>query len=84
MSKSIEIYEKVIAAIPEIELAVGKLGRAETSLDPAPISMIETIINYKPEFLTDKNGHPLRFRFDPDEDDFFAVCFAAFRRSTAE
>ena len=45
-------------AIPEIELAVGKLGRAETPLDPAPISMIETVINYKPEYLIDKDGTP--------------------------
>ena len=37
--------------IPEIESVVGKLGRADTPLDPAPISMIETVINYKPEYL---------------------------------
>lgn len=58
-------------AIPEIELAVGKLGRAETPLDPAPISMIETVINYKPEYLIDKDGNRLRFKFDPDEVDYF-------------
>jgi len=40
-------------SIPEIEAAVGKLGRAETPLDPAPISMFETVINYKPEYKTD-------------------------------
>ncbi len=51
-------------AIPEIESVVGKLGRAETPLDPAPISMIETVINYKPEFRTDKAGRRLNFRFD--------------------
>ncbi|MCB0815624.1 MAG: hypothetical protein KDB87_20965, partial [Flavobacteriales bacterium] len=34
-----------VMAIPEVELVVGKLGRAETALDPAPISMYENIIN---------------------------------------
>ncbi len=57
--------------IPEIETAVGKLGRADTPLDPAPISMIETIINYRPQYLVDDRGRRLRFRFDPGETDFF-------------
>ncbi len=57
--------------IPEVASAVGKLGRAETPLDPAPISMIETVINYKPKYIVDKDGHRLRFKFDPDEIDFF-------------
>lgn len=52
-------------AIPEIDLAVGKLGRAETPLDPAPVSMIETVINYKSEYLVDTDGHRLRFMYDP-------------------
>ncbi len=51
-------------AIPEIDSVVGKIGRVESPLDPAPISMIETIINYKPEYITDKDGHPVRFRYD--------------------
>jgi Cu(I)/Ag(I) efflux system membrane protein CusA/SilA len=53
--------DKAIAAIPEVESVVGKIGRAETALDPAPISMIETIINYKSEFKTDENGRRLHF-----------------------
>lgn len=40
-----------ISQIPEIEMVVGKIGRVESSLDPAPISMIETIIQYKPEYI---------------------------------
>jgi Cu(I)/Ag(I) efflux system membrane protein CusA/SilA len=51
-------------AIPEIESVVGKIGRVESPLDPAPISMVETVINYKPEYITDKDGHRIRFRFD--------------------
>lgn len=51
-------------SIPEIESAVGKLGRAETPLDPAPISMFETIINYKPEYKTGKDGHRTNYRYN--------------------
>ncbi|MHC5082585.1 MAG: efflux RND transporter permease subunit [Planctomycetota bacterium] len=50
--------------IPEIDSVVGKIGRAETPLDPAPVSMIETVINYKPEYITDKDGRRVRFRYD--------------------
>ncbi|MDH3982057.1 MAG: efflux RND transporter permease subunit, partial [Kiritimatiellaceae bacterium] len=59
----IDIMEKqdlAFQTIPEIESVVGKLGRAETPLDPAPISMLETVINYKPEYRTDKDGSTVR------------------------
>ncbi len=56
--------DQAIASIPEVELVVGKLGRAETPLDPAPISMVEAVINYLPEFKTDKKGHRINFRYD--------------------
>jgi Cu(I)/Ag(I) efflux system membrane protein CusA/SilA len=47
-----------IKAIPEVQSAVGKIGRVESALDPAPISMIETIINFIPEYKTDpETGH---------------------------
>lgn len=48
--------DKAISAVPEVESAVGKLGRAESALDPAPLSMIETIITLKPEFSILKDG----------------------------
>ncbi len=53
-----------IRAIPEIEMVVGKIGRAESPLDPAPISMVETIITYKTEYCTDANGRLLTFAYD--------------------
>lgn len=34
--------------IPEVDMSVGKVGRAESAMDPAPISMIETIVTLKP------------------------------------
>ncbi|MCH8251768.1 MAG: efflux RND transporter permease subunit [Planctomycetes bacterium] len=57
--------------IPEIQLAVGKLGRVESPLDPAPLSMIETVINYHPQYLTDRSGTRLQYRFDEHETDHF-------------
>ncbi len=63
--------DRAIQAIPEVESAVGKLGRVESPLDPAPISMIETLINYAPEFRLNAKGRPVQFRFTPDELDFF-------------
>ncbi len=49
-----------LGSIPEIESVVGKIGRVDSPLDPAPISMIETIINYKPQYITDENGNRIR------------------------
>jgi Cu(I)/Ag(I) efflux system membrane protein CusA/SilA len=62
--------DMAINAIPEVELAVGKLGRVESPLDPAPISMIETIITYKSEFLSDESGRILTFAYDTTAEDF--------------
>src|SRR5712691_1058813 len=41
--------DEMIKRFPEVESVVGKIGRAETSTDPAPVNMTETIINLKPE-----------------------------------
>ena len=56
--------DMALTAIPEVESAVGKIGRADTPLDPAPISMIETVVNYKSEYITDRNGKRVNFRYD--------------------
>lgn len=63
--------DMAMLGVPEIESAVGKLGRADTPLDPAPTEMFETVINYKPQFLTDRDGRRLRFKHDPDATDLF-------------
>ncbi len=52
--------DTAIAAIPEVDRAVGKLGRAETPLDPAPVSMFETVVNYKAEYGVDEDGKRVR------------------------
>lgn len=59
-----------IMGIPEVEMAVGKLGRAESPLDPAPVSMIETLIQYKSEYLCDEDGRRLTFRVDAATGEF--------------
>lgn len=41
--------DQIIRTVPEVESAAGKLGRAETATDPAPIEMIETTIMLKPQ-----------------------------------
>lgn len=64
MEENREIVAKldmITAAIPEVESVVGKLGRVESALDPAPISMFENVINYKSEYITDEDGNRLRF-----------------------
>ena len=41
-------------SVPEVEIAIGKIGRVESPLDPAPISMVETVIQYRrPESRTE-------------------------------
>jgi Cu(I)/Ag(I) efflux system membrane protein CusA/SilA len=57
-------------SIPEIDSVVGKIGRVESPLDPAPISMVETVINYKPQYIVDKDGHRLRFKYDKRTGEF--------------
>lgn len=56
--------DMLLAGIPEVELVVGKAGRVESALDPAPLSMFENIINYKPEYVVDDKGHRVRFKVD--------------------
>jgi len=44
-----KIQNKIISSFPEVDSVVGKIGRAETATDPAPVEMFETIINLKPK-----------------------------------
>jgi len=70
MEESIRMMQEMdmrIASIPEVESVVGKIGRAETALDPAPISMFETVIQYKSEFKTDDRGRRVRYRTEEGE-----------------
>ena len=57
-----KILDRRIKSIPEVESVVGKWGRVNSALDPAPIQMYETVINYKPEYELDEDGHRKRFK----------------------
>ena len=63
--------DMAVASIPEIETVVGKAGRTESALDPAPLSMYENIIFYKPEYALNKDGK--RQRFKVNEDGFYKL-----------
>jgi Cu(I)/Ag(I) efflux system membrane protein CusA/SilA len=60
----IEALDKRLTTIPEVEVAVGKWGRVNSALDPAPIQMFENTINYRPEYILDENGHRMQFKAD--------------------
>ncbi len=47
--KLLQAQDKLLKSFPEVESVHGKAGRAETSTDPAPLSMMETVIVLKPE-----------------------------------
>ncbi len=64
--KYIETLDKRLSAIPEVEVAVGKWGRVNSALDPAPVQMFENTVNYRPEYILDENGHRMKFRVDRD------------------
>ena len=58
--------DMAVASIPEIETVVGKAGRTESALDPAPLSMYENIIQYKPEYMLNKNGERQRYKVNDE------------------
>ena len=47
-SRLLQVQDKIIKGFPEVETVFGKAGRVESSTDPAPYSMIETVIVLKP------------------------------------
>lgn len=79
--EAIAAQDRAIRAIPEVESVVGKLGRAETAIDPAPVNMVETLILYKPEFISDEQGVVQTFRFDAERTGEF--CDASGRPAPA-
>jgi Cu(I)/Ag(I) efflux system membrane protein CusA/SilA len=69
IEESKDVVRKIdmaVSSIPEIEKVVGKLGRTNSALDPAPISMYENLIQYKSEYKTDENGRRIRFQVNVD------------------
>ncbi len=63
----IKLLDKRLNNIPEVDVAVGKWGRVNSALDPAPVQMFENTINYKPEYVLDSDGHRKRFKVDKED-----------------
>lgn len=47
--KILQLQDKILMQFPEVEQVFGKIGRSRTSTDPAPLEMVETVINLKPK-----------------------------------
>ena len=62
----VQLLDKRLSAIPEVEVAVGKWGRVNSALDPAPIQMFENTINYRSEYILDENGKRMQFKTDKE------------------
>jgi Cu(I)/Ag(I) efflux system membrane protein CusA/SilA len=62
--RNLRTLDMAVTTIPEVEMVVGKAGRVNSPLDPAPLTMYENMILYKTEYLTDENGRRLRFKVD--------------------
>lgn len=62
----VELLDKRLSTIPEVELAVGKWGRINSALDPAPVQMFENTINYVSEYILDEDGHRMGFKVDKE------------------
>lgn len=68
--KNLRLLDMAVTAIPEVETVVGKAGRVESALDPAPMSMYENVILYKSEYKTDSQGHRIRFAYNTETGEF--------------
>ena len=65
ITENIEVMASInkrMNSIPEIDSSVGKWGRVNSALDPAPTSMFENTINYIPEYILDDDGRRVRFK----------------------
>ena len=62
----VQQLDMAVASIPEIETVVGKAGRTESALDPAPLSMYENMIQYKSEYMHNAKGKKQRFKVNKD------------------
>ncbi len=58
--------DMAVATIHEIKTVVGKAGRTESALDPAPLSMYENVIQYKSEYMRNSTGKRQRYRVSND------------------
>ncbi|WP_019037426.1 efflux RND transporter permease subunit [Psychroflexus tropicus] len=69
--EKLQQMDMLVKQIPEVETVVGKLGRVESAIDPAPISMFENLITYKTEFILNAEGE--RQAFEVNEEGHFKI-----------
>ncbi len=64
--KILQLTDRMIMTVPEVASVFGKIGRAETATDPAPLTMIETFVQLKPrsEWREGMDSKKLRREFD--------------------
>lgn len=60
----VQQLDLLLETIPEVEYSVGKIGRAESALDPAPVGMVETVIEYLPEYRLNEQGRQIYYAVD--------------------
>ena len=65
--KNLRLLDMAVTAIPEVKSVVGKAGRVNSALDPAPLSMYENVIAYKSEYRTDREGRKIRYQYEHGE-----------------
>ena len=76
--KLLQTTDRIIKQFPEVDRVLGKAGRAETPTDPAPLSMLETVITLKPASRVAARSTPGTRRWAP------AWAAAVFRRITPD
>jgi Cu(I)/Ag(I) efflux system membrane protein CusA/SilA len=69
--------DMILCRFPEVDMVVGKAGRAETPTDPAPMDMIETMVNFRPQVLWPRR----KLRAEDAVEQGKAVCSALIKRS---
>lgn len=63
-NRVLKSLDMAVNAIPEVDYVIGKAGRVESALDPAPLSMYENMISYKTEYIENEEGELVRFSVD--------------------
>ncbi|MEM8896796.1 MAG: efflux RND transporter permease subunit [Bacteroidota bacterium] len=64
--ETLSLMDQHLANIPEVKHSLGKLGRASSALDPAPVSMFENLITLQPEYVSDTEGRPMKIQLDEE------------------
>ena len=67
ISELLQVTDRMIKTVPEVEHVFGKAGRAETATDPAPLEMFETTITFKPRSEWREGMTPEKLRQELDE-----------------